>query len=287
MTTDSNTAKNNLTRIRDNQRRSRARRKEYLQELEAKYRNCEQIGAEASAEIQTAARRVLEENKRLRALLRQKGVSEDEIDTFTEEGLDNPQCPPVGVSLDLMLGRRRPCPGDARCGTELPNPSPNPTLPVPPVPAVSQHQARMLSSAVEPRPAPLLHHTSSSSIESSSVATPAQDALYPPAIGNYTLPRTTANVAYTVDTYHPPSNQYGAPINGLWPDLVIPITPDVDYGSTSSCVYAANIIRSMRSEVGIELEVDLGCNPAGTDCEVNNVTVFDVMDKYSAQRMSS
>ncbi|KAF2838760.1 hypothetical protein M501DRAFT_907401, partial [Patellaria atrata CBS 101060] len=65
--------KDHLARIRDNQRRSRARRKEYLQELEWKYRNCEQLGVEASAEIQLAARRVLEENKRLRALLKQKG----------------------------------------------------------------------------------------------------------------------------------------------------------------------------------------------------------------------
>ncbi|KAF2459235.1 hypothetical protein BDY21DRAFT_275531, partial [Lineolata rhizophorae] len=62
-------------RIRDNQRRSRARRKEYLQELEGKFRNCQQLGVEASAEIQAAARKVLEENKRLRSLLRQKGLT--------------------------------------------------------------------------------------------------------------------------------------------------------------------------------------------------------------------
>ncbi|KAF1817137.1 hypothetical protein P152DRAFT_382253, partial [Eremomyces bilateralis CBS 781.70] len=62
-------------RIRDNQRRSRARRKEYLQELEEKYRHCEQMGVEASAEIQAAARKVLDENKKLRAILQQRGLS--------------------------------------------------------------------------------------------------------------------------------------------------------------------------------------------------------------------
>ncbi|KAK1918847.1 hypothetical protein P3342_010318 [Pyrenophora teres f. teres] len=62
----------NLARIRDNQRRSRARRKEYLQELEAKLRSYEQIGIEASSEIQSAARRVLDENKKLRALLHEE-----------------------------------------------------------------------------------------------------------------------------------------------------------------------------------------------------------------------
>ncbi|KAH7394653.1 hypothetical protein BKA66DRAFT_409937, partial [Pyrenochaeta sp. MPI-SDFR-AT-0127] len=48
-------------RIRDNQRRLRARHKEYLQELEAKIRGFEQIGIEASSEIQTAARKVLDD----------------------------------------------------------------------------------------------------------------------------------------------------------------------------------------------------------------------------------
>lgn len=63
-------------RIRENQRRSRARRKEYLQELEQKLRKCEQAGVKASVDIQHAARGVAEENKRLRednARLREEG----------------------------------------------------------------------------------------------------------------------------------------------------------------------------------------------------------------------
>jgi hypothetical protein len=59
--------------------RSRARRKEYLQELEAKLRGCEQVGIEASSEIQIAARRVVEENRKLRLLLHDRGVSEAEV----------------------------------------------------------------------------------------------------------------------------------------------------------------------------------------------------------------
>lgn len=63
-------------RIRENQRRSRARRKEYLQELEQKLRKCEQAGVNASVDIQLAARGVAEENKRLReenGMLREEG----------------------------------------------------------------------------------------------------------------------------------------------------------------------------------------------------------------------
>jgi len=55
-------AKAHLDRVRDNQRRSRARRKEYLVELEDKFRQCEQLGVEASSEMQAAARAVLAEN---------------------------------------------------------------------------------------------------------------------------------------------------------------------------------------------------------------------------------
>ncbi|KAL9007608.1 MAG: hypothetical protein Q9180_009616, partial [Flavoplaca navasiana] len=57
---------NSATRIRDNQRRSRARRKEYILELEAKVRAYEQDGVSASAEIQAAARKVVDENEVLR-----------------------------------------------------------------------------------------------------------------------------------------------------------------------------------------------------------------------------
>lgn len=57
------------SRIRDNQRRSRARQKDYIHELEEKVQACERLGVQASLEIQQAARNVLEENKRLRALL--------------------------------------------------------------------------------------------------------------------------------------------------------------------------------------------------------------------------
>jgi hypothetical protein len=76
--------KANLARIRDNQRRSRARRKEYLQELEARLRQCELQGIEASSEIQMAARRVADENKKLRGLLAQHGVGDDTIETYLQ-----------------------------------------------------------------------------------------------------------------------------------------------------------------------------------------------------------
>ncbi|KAI0159000.1 hypothetical protein BJ166DRAFT_499030 [Pestalotiopsis sp. NC0098] len=83
-TTDDKAAqdKANLTRIRENQRRSRARRKEYLQELEQRIRAYEQQGIEASTEIQQAARKVADENRKLRALLVQQGIDESSIESY-------------------------------------------------------------------------------------------------------------------------------------------------------------------------------------------------------------
>lgn len=66
------------SRIRDNQRRSRARQKEYIHELEEKVQACERLGVQASLEIQQAARNVLEENKRLRALLLSRDLDSGE-----------------------------------------------------------------------------------------------------------------------------------------------------------------------------------------------------------------
>src|ERR1700760_1545431 len=83
----------NLARIRDNQRRSRARRKEYVQELEAKYRETEAKGVQASAEMQQAARKVVDENKqlreenlKLRSLLHQIGMPDPDIQRHLATG---------------------------------------------------------------------------------------------------------------------------------------------------------------------------------------------------------
>ncbi|KAF2432586.1 hypothetical protein EJ08DRAFT_561310, partial [Tothia fuscella] len=52
-------------------------------------------------------------------------------------------------------------------------------------------------------------------------------------------------------------------------------------GANTSCVDAANIIRTMGADVGTELEADLGCQPGKINCKVENSAVFDVMEKYS------
>ncbi|KAF2103812.1 hypothetical protein NA57DRAFT_50680 [Rhizodiscina lignyota] len=69
-------------RIRENQRRARARRKELIDDLKIRIRNYETQGITATAQVQKAAQKVLLENRGLRALLAEKGVLPAEIEAF-------------------------------------------------------------------------------------------------------------------------------------------------------------------------------------------------------------
>ncbi|KAK7532955.1 uncharacterized protein J3D65DRAFT_61943 [Phyllosticta citribraziliensis] len=72
-------------RQRDNQRRSRAQQKEHVAQLQAKLLAYEQHGVQATAAVQQAARAVAHENRLLRELLAQRGVSRYEVDRFLGE----------------------------------------------------------------------------------------------------------------------------------------------------------------------------------------------------------
>ncbi|KAI0398566.1 hypothetical protein F5Y17DRAFT_9011 [Xylariaceae sp. FL0594] len=69
-------------RNRENQQRSRARRREYVQSLEDRLRACEAAGTRATLEMQMAAREVVWTNDRLMDLLALKGVAKGEIEEY-------------------------------------------------------------------------------------------------------------------------------------------------------------------------------------------------------------
>ncbi|KAF2751683.1 hypothetical protein M011DRAFT_2260 [Sporormia fimetaria CBS 119925] len=69
-------------RIRENQRRSRMRRKELIDHLQAEVKRYELEGVKATQQMQQAARKVAHENIRLRSLLAAYGVSQDEVDSY-------------------------------------------------------------------------------------------------------------------------------------------------------------------------------------------------------------
>lgn len=90
--------KSKQERIRDNQRRSRARRQEYLAELERRLNDCNNTFREAELQ-RTALVDLQSENARLRALLEFAGVSADVVENFGRETLQQPPVYPPTASL--------------------------------------------------------------------------------------------------------------------------------------------------------------------------------------------
>ncbi|KAF2494019.1 hypothetical protein BU16DRAFT_62105 [Lophium mytilinum] len=260
----------NLARIRDNQRRSRARRKEYLHELETKLRSCEQTGVEASAEIQNAARRVLEENKRLRALLRERGVSESEIVAVMGRHVSTPEHASAAPVLDSILGQKRACNGQTSCGRVPCVPSGATSVPLPPTLSLSHQRSKGLETGNE--------SASPHSIGSSSIDTPT--SIPTPTFTH--MPTATQQSEMPDESYRQLNYAYEIPsAQWMYPEETNYLPDQSLYNNTSSCVYAANIIRSMRSNVGAELEADLGCRELGADCAVDNSVVFNAIEKYA------
>jgi hypothetical protein len=71
-------------RIRDNQRRSRARRQEHLQDLERRLSECQVTCREAELQL-NAFKELQFENARLRQLLEILGVNENLVNTFVHQ----------------------------------------------------------------------------------------------------------------------------------------------------------------------------------------------------------
>lgn len=72
--------------MRDNQRRSRARRKELLEGMQRRLNEYGRLGAQATLEMQQAARAVAKENERLRVLLARMGISDAAVEEFLRAG---------------------------------------------------------------------------------------------------------------------------------------------------------------------------------------------------------
>lgn len=163
--------KANLMRIRDNQRRSRARRKEYMHELEQRLRVYELQGIEASSEIQQAARKVVDENKKLRSLLNKHGITDSSIDSFLQDPETNGSSIPHshgstedGASnvLETLLAPRTP----------RAHSNPLTMIPKPVGPTRRSHSLGSIdldgfegSSILDPRETPLRSSTSGQSYE--------------------------------------------------------------------------------------------------------------------------
>ncbi len=257
---------NNLNRIRNNQRRSRARRKEYLQELEGKLRKCESMGVEASMEIQASARLVAEENKRLRALLQSRGIMSQEIDTAVGAGGAGTSAPSKAEILEAKLNAKKTCSGHgAKTGCSRPQPD---------MPSQLQTSTGTRDSTCK-RPVPLMPLMPLLTTITNPLPLPAS-----PLLESRLSSTSPTSSALTTPGFSPTEqpSQFGGSCQEASADLSAEISPGND---NSSCTFAANIITSMRADVSAEeVKAELGCGN-NVECKVDNSTFFTTMDRYT------
>ena len=256
--------------------RSRARRKEYLQELEAKLRNCEQVGIEASAEIQTAARKVLDENKKLRSLLLERCVFDADIVAAlggpTDKSFEQVSSTPA---LQNVLERRITSSILSSTSSPLPQQSRAVSVPrhVHSVPSLNIPASRpaALSSCESLSPTSIV----------SSMGTPPPASYHTPL---YTAPITSQAPEVKAEEVHY-EYPYEPSQNPPWScsQSYTYGTDPIAYYSTSSCVDAANIIRTMRSDASPMYPVDQGCGSFTQPYYNSSHVLYPVATTYPQQ----
>ncbi|GLA79105.1 hypothetical protein AtubIFM55763_001773 [Aspergillus tubingensis] len=231
-------------RIRDNQRRSRARRKEYIQDLEQRLQNFQTEGIHATREVQEAGRKVAVENSLLRSLLILHGVSDQRVQEYLRAHTAD-ICLPTSRSEAVPVARshlgQSPRLSTVNSGGPIPSnyerndPSPERT-------------------ATKPAP----------STSSSSLVTYQQAAISDSQIsdGDSELSVPFDSPTPDISTLQPPYRHQ---------DSRQP-------GQCTPCETAAGIISSMRSYPNMQdVRSELGCQSSDS-CMVKNMDIFQLLN---------
>lgn len=264
--------KSNPARVRENQRRSRARRKEYLEELEARLRNYESLGVQATVDMQHSARAVLAENARLREENAHLKIANDklkqDLKAKTEHNIDNVSADRDSQSLERgSFHRDGSNTWTPVCGTAVESNEESETEPL----QSSFHAAGRCDAEA-------------SAINELSLPITTQ-------AGSFQPPPTSTNPSKSgIDQ---PSRTESAS-HGRFParqetdaqEVTCSRSSNADLSTdTSSCEYAAQIITSMRADVTADdVRADLGCGESIDEwkrCKVNNAKLFVAMDLYT------
>ncbi|MCJ1401331.1 hypothetical protein MMC11_004543 [Xylographa trunciseda] len=247
----------NLARIRDNQRRSRARRKEHLQNTEKRLRELEREGVEVSTDIQKAARRVVEENIRLRSLLRLRGVTDVEIDEHLRASVNGIQEIASATHLPIFSQPTTP--------ESLINSPMDANIPV----LLRQHDdLSRKAGAMSPAPHIAEERPTIRSVQPDNRPTDYRFNFQDEEITEYSR-----------DIVPSPNPTEALLPNGYLPKSIATSATPSKVDNTTSCLLAANILAGMCCvKTAEEVSVELGCFP-GTDCEVDNVKLFQIMDR--------
>lgn len=259
------TSGSDLARVRDNQRRSRARRKEYLQELESKLRKCEAAGVQASIDIQLAARGVTEENARLREENERLKRENEELRHRVRKSEEGATASQQATVMSI------PQNSSQLCGNEV------------------AKAANVVRTQACDAPAQNSSNIHRDAVASSGSFTPTfTQTLHPPSpppilVNAPGYPLRNQDISLSVD----PSYTYIAPTESgtTEQDPYANGTDSPPFGDdTSSCEYAAAIITSMRDVSADEVRADLGCPNDVREwrsCKVDNSRLFATLDRYT------
>jgi hypothetical protein len=260
-------------RIRDNQRRSRARRKEYLEDMQKKLHEYERQGVQATLDMQQAARDVALENDALRLMLQRRGVSVDDITAFVHafaaaNGASTPQS-----SHDLDLGQKtlglkavapeEHAPANSYC---------TPAIRTPPEYGPTQYMSPAYTDVVLP-PVQAVETDDSSGVDKLAVLAHASarqgccssktTCTVPPEPSQAPSPAATVMSFSQHQSTSPESMAQHSPLE-------------------MSCSQAARIIADMQGHGDYGLTKSaLGCG-ASQECMVKNAVVFHMLDNQQA-----
>lgn len=239
-------------RIRDNQRRSRARRKEYLQQLEERIQAYESERKDAQ-DVQQVNSAILQENRVLRSLLHQTGFPAAHIEHYIQ----------LGQSSDGEGALARPPSTASRLSDVSP---PRYTAQIPLSPPTSSVTSRRDSITEAVLPAETLRRPPSSSV--GYIARSKSSEPRSCSTATMSIPATNADRNWN----HRIADEYTTQR-----DNATRATPDVPKDATS-CAEAASIIASIRGDDDSQIRAELQCSVPPAFCHIANSRLFEILN---------
>lgn len=207
-------------------------------------RNCERLGIQASLEIQTAARAVLEENKHLKALLVSRGWSAPVIDDPTTSQDQGHPLKSNAALLQEKLERHTLCNVKSGHGDY-------PRLPL----------------QILPRPTAASHHPHPSNPKCSPASSSGDSNMCLVSENRHGVNATSS----TMKLVRVPSNVTN-----------LSLGEDINLLDTSSCAFAVDVITNMRPEIATnDVKSALECHESLSECRIDNLRLFAAVDHYA------
>ena len=246
-----------LSRNREIQRRSRARRKDYIADLEKRVWQYQREGIKATAEVQAAARKVAEENYLLHSLLAKHGISTEEI----KEHLQGSRSASLGLDSNAaeIVTRTVQPQNHNDSQSRLPFAQTGQAPPQPAAPTTRQIGSDLGLLSSTPTGEPPANNTTIALVDNS-----LSDQTQPSKMGSKPLHGASSPEVPQGLSRRCHACEQEAPSKGA---------------DETSCEDAARIIASMRGQDDPErVWPELGCSTTKS-CMVKNMTIFQMVDR--------